>query len=213
MDNSSRDIDGSQNVGSTDRRRTDTRERMIRAAVDLYREHGMRGTGFTDVLDAAGAARGAIYHHFPGGKDELAVEVVTTSGHELLQFVARLLEQRSPGDAILRLSTWFAEQLERTDMAFGCPIAPAVLDAALESDTIARASATAFDAWRDELANALLREGVADPRARALGETVFAGLEGALILCRAHRNAQPIRDVGAELARILDDAIERAAIT
>ena len=207
MNKSYRNLETARDVPPVDRRRTDTRERMIRAAIDLYREHGMGGTGFTDVLDATGAARGAIYHHFPGGKDELAAEVVATSGRDLLHFVERLLEKHTPGDAIRRFSAWFAEQLERTDMAFGCPIAPPVLEAALESDAIAGASATAFDAWRDELSRALRGEGVPSARARALGETVFAGLEGALILCRAHRSSRPIRDVGAELARLLDDAV------
>ena len=35
------------------------------------RRNGLAGTSFTEVLADSGAARGAIYHHFPGGKSEL----------------------------------------------------------------------------------------------------------------------------------------------
>jgi len=29
------------------------------------------GTSFSEVLEATGAPRGSVYHHFPGGKDQL----------------------------------------------------------------------------------------------------------------------------------------------
>jgi AcrR family transcriptional regulator len=41
---------------------------MIDAAKVSYRHHGVTATGFTEVLERAGATRGTIYHHFPGGK-------------------------------------------------------------------------------------------------------------------------------------------------
>jgi TetR/AcrR family transcriptional regulator, lmrAB and yxaGH operons repressor len=193
-----------------DRRRTDTRERMIRAALELYRERGMLGTGFSDVLESAGAARGAIYHHFPGGKEELAAAVIVANGRDLREFLGYLLRSRSPGDAIRRFVTWYVERLDQTNMAFGCPIAPTVLEAGLNSDSVANAAAGSFDSWRDLLSGALREQGVQAARARRLAETVVAGIEGALILVRAHRSSKPLRDVGSELARMLDDGIASA---
>ncbi|MEU3069077.1 hypothetical protein ABZ712_19585 [Streptomyces sp. NPDC006906] len=40
----------------------------------------MQGMSFTDVLTQSGAARGAIYHHFPGGKNQLATEAAVQHG-------------------------------------------------------------------------------------------------------------------------------------
>jgi AcrR family transcriptional regulator len=51
---------------------SDSRNRMIQSAALLFREHGYSGTGFRDVIEHSGAPRGSIYHHFPGGKEELA---------------------------------------------------------------------------------------------------------------------------------------------
>ena len=39
-------------------KRTDTRQRMIDAAKVSYRHHGVTATGFTEVLERAGATRG-----------------------------------------------------------------------------------------------------------------------------------------------------------
>lgn len=190
-----------------DRRRTDTRERMVRVALELYREHGMQGTALSDVLERAGAARGAIYHHFPGGKEELTAAVIEANGKDLREFLGHLLRSRTPGHAIRSFVTWYVTRLEQTDLAFGCPIAPSVLEAGLSSDAVADAATIAFDSWRDQLGGALRRHGVPGARARRLAETVVAGIEGALILVRARRSTTPLRDVGSELARMLDEAI------
>jgi AcrR family transcriptional regulator len=53
------------------------RERMVASAMLLLAERGYQGASFTEVLTAARAPRGSIYHHFPDGKDEL-IALVTT---------------------------------------------------------------------------------------------------------------------------------------
>src|SRR5258708_6492046 len=68
----------------------DTRERMIEAAVHALQRDGVEGMSFTDVLRESGAARGAIYHHFPGGKDQLVEEAATGNGHEVRALLAQL---------------------------------------------------------------------------------------------------------------------------
>src|SRR4051794_1542815 len=57
-----------------------TREKMIDAAVESIRRHGVAGTSFTEVLTHSGAARGAIYHHFPGGKADLTQTAMRAHG-------------------------------------------------------------------------------------------------------------------------------------
>jgi AcrR family transcriptional regulator len=188
-----------------DRRRTDTKDRMVRAAVDLYRRRGMTGTGFSEVLDQAGAKRGAIYHHFPGGKEELTVAVIESHNREVLGFLRFVLEKHPPGEAIRTLCARYADSLERSQMTFGCPIAPAVIEAGLTSDVVSGAAVAAFDSWRVVLSQALTRAQLPAERALSLAETIVAAIEGALILCRARRSAATLRDVGAELGRLLDD--------
>src|SRR5580658_6299438 len=63
--------------------RTDTRTRMVEATVAALQRHGVAGMSFTEVLRESGAARGAIYHHFPGGKAQLVAEAATRNGHDV----------------------------------------------------------------------------------------------------------------------------------
>src|ERR1700744_4710514 len=55
-------------------RRTETRQRILAAASDLFREHGIDGVGVDAVMRQAGLTHGGFYLHFPS-KEALAEEV------------------------------------------------------------------------------------------------------------------------------------------
>ena len=56
------------------------RQALVWAAAKLFRRQGYSGTGLRDILAASGAARGSLYHHFPGGKEEIGAAAVTAAG-------------------------------------------------------------------------------------------------------------------------------------
>jgi AcrR family transcriptional regulator len=61
----------------------DVRTRMVRAAATLIGARGVSATSFADVLEASGAPRGSIYHHFPGGKRQLVAEAVDWTSEQV----------------------------------------------------------------------------------------------------------------------------------
>jgi hypothetical protein len=60
-----------------------------------------------------------------------------------------------------------------------------------------------FRSWVDLLAEQLGAVGVPGRRASRVAVAVVAGMEGALILCRAEGNSAPLQTVAAELKRLL----------
>jgi TetR/AcrR family transcriptional repressor of nem operon len=56
-------------------RRAETRQRILAAAGDLFREHGIDGIGVDAVMREAGLTHGGFYLHFPS-KEALAAEVL-----------------------------------------------------------------------------------------------------------------------------------------
>lgn len=188
--------------------RTDTRKRMIAAAHDLIRRQGLERTGFTQVLKASGAARGAIYHHFPGGKEELAVEVVRRSNDEITARVKAASTTTLPSTALHRYVEETIANLEASGYEDGCPLAPMVLEAADWSDPIREATREAFDAWSSLLTDLLRERGASLDRATRLAMTVIAAIEGGIILARTYASPAPLRAVVKELGPLLDDAVQ-----
>ncbi|MEZ5168034.1 MAG: TetR/AcrR family transcriptional regulator [Acidimicrobiales bacterium] len=81
-----------------------TRDRIIVATNELFRRHGYHGTSLSQISEAADATTGSIYHFFPGGKEALAVAVITTTGavyRELFESIAA--EALDPRGCLRRL--------------------------------------------------------------------------------------------------------------
>jgi hypothetical protein len=66
-----------------------------------------------------------------------------------------------------------------------------------------------FRSWSDLLAGQLVASGLPAQRARTIALAALAGMEGALILCRAERNVAPLDAVAEELMRLLPSKPER----
>jgi TetR/AcrR family transcriptional repressor of lmrAB and yxaGH operons len=60
-----------------------------------------------------------------------------------------------------------------------------------------------FRTWVDLIAEQLQAAGVPKRRARPVAVAAVAGMEGALILCRAEGGSAPLETVAAELRRLL----------
>ena len=58
----------------------DGRERLLNGARKLLAEKGYAGMELRDVAARGQAPRGSIYHHFPGGKSQLAAAAAELEG-------------------------------------------------------------------------------------------------------------------------------------
>jgi TetR/AcrR family transcriptional regulator, cholesterol catabolism regulator len=52
------------------------RERVLNVAETLFRERGYAAVSLSDLADALGMRKASLYHHAPGGKEALFVEVM-----------------------------------------------------------------------------------------------------------------------------------------
>jgi len=69
-----------------------TRSLLIEVARKNFTEHGYGATSIDDIIQQAGVARGALYHHF-SGKEALFRAVYETVEGEV---VSRVMERQHP---------------------------------------------------------------------------------------------------------------------
>jgi AcrR family transcriptional regulator len=179
--------------------RRDSRDDMIRAAIELLCERGYAGTSFGDVLDRSGAPRGSIYHHFPGGKQQLVTEAVQRYTAGVLRALNTAAESGGAVDLVRVFLDVVRSGLRASDFRRGCAIAAVTLDATPADAALLALTAESFRAWRTRIAAAFRRDGATEARARRLATLVVAAVEGALMLARAEHDVGPITDVGREL--------------
>jgi AcrR family transcriptional regulator len=185
-----------------------TRQRMVRGAAQLLRQRGYTGTGFREVIELTGAPRGSIYHHFPGGKAQLAGEAVDYVGGLARESIAGPLADGDPIRALRGFVGLWRADFERSGGRAGCPIAAVAVENHDEAPELLESAARAFEQWRSAFAECLGRAGVPRARADRLAALVVSAVEGAIVLSRAERDPAPLLDVARELEVAIEAAID-----
>src|ERR1700712_439597 len=80
------------------------RERIIGAARELFRKHGIRGIGVDAIAEAAGTNKMTLYRHF-GSKDELVCECLRDFARDVEGYWTEL-EAEYPGNPVAQLREW-----------------------------------------------------------------------------------------------------------
>lgn len=180
-----------------------TRDRILEAGARLLWRQGYNGTGVKQIVQEAGAPFASLYHFFPGGKEQLAVEAVRWSGRHYAAVVAGVLVGED--DVVEAVRRGFADAgrtLVTTGYEDACPIATVALETSNTSDPIRLACAEVFDSWIDGLAAWFGSHGAAAADARRLSLTFLMLLEGGFIFSRAGRTTEPLDVAGETMAEL-----------
>jgi AcrR family transcriptional regulator len=185
-----------------------TRERIIAASAELFRLQGYNATGVKQIVTAAQAPFGSVYHHFPGGKEQLGAEAIRTSG-KLYELLIPAVFDVAP-DLVTGVRMFFAgaaQHLIETDYADACPIATVALEVSSSSDVMREACADVFESW--VVAGAARYEGtpLTAENARRLTIAMIAALEGAFVLARAQRSTESLEIAGELVAQAVEAAL------
>jgi len=177
-----------------------TKQRIVLASAELFRRQGAAATGLKQIAEQSGAPFGSIYHHFPGGKEEITETVIAHGGVHFGAIVgAILIAEPDVGDGIRAVFDGAAQTLIDTDYADACPIATIALEVASTNDRLRAATAEVFDGWIGGAAARFAAAGFAPTRACELAMAMVGALEGGFVLARAMRDPEPLRAAGRQL--------------
>jgi AcrR family transcriptional regulator len=172
------------------------RERILKAADDLFYRHGIRGVGVDAIAEAAGTNKMTLYRHFPS-KDDLVAEYLRQKAKRVEALWARL-EAENPGDPLAQLHAWVKHVAEDVICrgSRGCAHANAAIELT-EKEHPARRVIEAFKkAQRERLTELCRAAGLSDPE--LLASELHLVLEGA----RVSLQSVGPEDLGARIVRI-----------
>ena len=186
-----------------ERKRRDGRALLLNGARQLLAEKGYAGMELRDVAERGHAPRGSIYHHFPGGKTQLAREAAELEGATIRDLIERSLDERGLKQTLTMFGEVFRRRVADHPERIGCPVAAAAL-ARPEDPELAAAATAAFQSWERPIAAALRDEGVGADDADAFAGLVVSTVEGALLRARAAGSQQPLDSAIGGLGQALD---------
>jgi TetR/AcrR family transcriptional regulator, lmrAB and yxaGH operons repressor len=175
---------------------SNVRDRMVSGAARLLARRGLQATSFSSVLATTNTPRGSIYHHFPGGKDELVIAAIAATEQHALGLLEQQEGATAEQVAQSFLAAWRALLLH-SDFDAGCALVAVTV--AAENDALRARAADAFHAWQAKLSAALQAGGLAGDDARSAATLLLAASEGAVVICRAQRDIRPFDVITGQL--------------
>jgi len=180
---------------------SNTAQRLMDAVLLSIREHGYAGTSMQDLLRSTSVSSSSMYHHFPGGKEELVASAVRRDGLHAAEQIEQCLEQYGFAKGVAVIFKAASAEMDSHDFQLGCPIGVPATEAAADSELIQAAVSEVFEAWATAYEKAAIGSGLAKTKAASLGRFIVAAYEGAVTLARSTRSLLPYRDATTVLSR------------
>ena len=181
----------------------DSRARIEHEAAELLSRDGYHGMGLKALSEATGLPAGSIYHHFPGGKDEIASAAIASTADAIAQLLEALLVEGVTEDAIGAMFGFMADRLEATGWVAGCVVGTPALDDPTPAPLVLGACASSFERLSEPIVAAFVREGRSREAARVMAATLLAAYEGATVLARAQRSREALDAAAESMAQLV----------
>jgi TetR/AcrR family transcriptional repressor of lmrAB and yxaGH operons len=150
----------------------------------LLRDQGYAATGLAQVLTESGVSNGSLYHHFPGGMEELAEAALRESGEAVGDALSRCLDEAPNAGQGIAAFLDVARRPATDGVYRGCPISPTALESPIISPRLRTAAALCFDQWESLIARRLRADGWKQDAVPEAASAALSLVEGALLLAR-----------------------------
>ena len=178
------------------------RDQILEAAIVLMKQSGLTGAGINQILARSGAPKGSLYHYFPDGKQQIAIEALTLYAERVAAAFERTLSSKKrAADKIRALIRFVADRFEDAEFEQSCAAGAVTLDLDADVAAIQSVIANAFRSWQDVIARHLPIRSAA--RRESFAGLVLSTIEGAYVRGRAEHSKQPFVDAGEWLAVLL----------
>ena len=178
----------------TSERKAETRERILAAAGELFRGHGIDAVGVDAIMHHAGLTHGGFYAHF-ASKEALVAEVSAAALARSAERWERIGQEAEPATALARIVDSYLDPGHVASAERGCVLTTLGPEVARRRD--ARPAITAsIRRMLDALARCLPRR----RRERAL--EMLSGMVGAVVLARLCDDARLAEEFLAAAKRL-----------
>lgn len=178
-----------------------TRESILTAAAELMRHRGYAAVCMKDIVAASGAPIGSLYHHFPGGKLQIAREALLNAAIAYGLLIPTFVDPHTDlGDALEFVFAQAAEDMAATGFANLCPVASVAAEIADTVEDLRQTCASAFTGWLDGGTAYFMARGLPPETARDVTVVLVSALEGAFVLARTLRSTEPLFAAGRALS-------------
>lgn len=189
-----------------------TKEAILKKSGVLFNTNGYKATSISQITDATGFTKGAIYRHF-NSKDELERETLTHLSSVLFDKLGTAIKaEKNAQGKLMTILHFFESYATNPPVKGGCPL----LNAAIEADDahpgLRKGALKMLSILRQSIV-AILQNGIDHKQIKpgidkdAYASLIIAMLEGGIMMSKLEGNNEDIRIVTKHLKSQLDQIL------
>ncbi|MEM9219048.1 MAG: TetR/AcrR family transcriptional regulator [Cyanobacteria bacterium P01_F01_bin.150] len=158
------------------------KETYIPILFSLFRRYGYDGATLSKISAATGLGKASLYHHFPGGKDDMVASVLEHADNWLQENVLDLLASEGSPESRLQ------KMCDRISDLYECgnqPCILAILQTGTGRDLFHDKVKAVVEAWIEAIADILVEFGIDKALALKRGQDALIAIQGSLIVSHA----------------------------
>lgn len=171
---------------------SDTRAKIIHAAMELFWLKGYGSTSIADILSRTQLNSGSLYHFFPGKQDVLiAVLEAYRDGIGPMLLEPAWSGEPDPVERVFKLLALYRGLILETDCTYGCPIGSLALELHEADPVVRERLAQNFANWVAAVRGCFEQAADRFPATtdfQALAEFTLTVMEGGVMQARTHRD-------------------------
>ncbi|MGC3946890.1 MAG: TetR/AcrR family transcriptional regulator [Chryseolinea sp.] len=177
-----------------------TRETILRKSGILFNTRGYKSTSISDITEATGYTKGAIYRHFES-KVDLEVETLAHLSSVMLDKLRSCIKsERTAPTKLSAMFHFFESYITKPPLKGGCPLLNAAIEADDSHPALRRTALKILREMRDSIVR-VLENGIrynqlrSDIDVNEFATLMIASLEGAIMMSKLSGNDEDIKRV------------------
>lgn len=175
-----------------------TKETILKKSGVLFNTQGYKSTSISEITDATGFTKGAIYRHFEN-KDELEIETLKYLSSLMFEKLrGRIKEVATTGDKLRSVFHFFESYISNPPLKGGCPLLNVAIEADDSNPALQKAALKILTSLREAIVT-MLANGIKYKQIKAgidkeyYATLIIAGLEGAIMMSKLSGNDDDIK--------------------
>ncbi|MEK5399942.1 TetR/AcrR family transcriptional regulator [Paenibacillus nitricinens] len=182
----------------------DTKSLMIEKATLLFQLKGYKSVGVSEILKACDVTKGALYHHFPNGKEELLIACLKSLKEAITIDMEDIFKRHSSTqEATQFMLNKLIHNLETEGKLTGYTFSSIVSEMATVSEPVRQACNSLYENIQTIYYTKLTTEGFSNELASDIALWMTTSIEGAIMLCQTQRSTAPLKTIAKLLPTIL----------
>ena len=175
-----------------------TKETILKKSGALFNTQGYKSTSISDITDATGFTKGAIYRHFES-KDDLEIETLSYLSSLMFEKLRdRIKEKATAGDKLRSIFHFFESYISNPPVKGGCPLLNAAVEADDSNPALRKAALKILNGLREAIV-AMLTNGIKYKQIKPgidkeyYATIIIASLEGAIMMSKLMDNDDDVK--------------------